>query len=29
MTNAVFYEFWRERMRRRLLRPFGRLFGRR
>jgi lipopolysaccharide biosynthesis glycosyltransferase len=28
MTNAVFYKFWRERMRRRLLRPFRRLVGR-
>ncbi len=27
MTNAVFYAFWRERLRRRLLAPFARLFG--
>ena len=28
MTNAVFYKFWRERMKRRLLAPFKKLMGR-
>ena len=28
MTNAVFYKFWRERLKRRLLAPFKKLMGR-
>ncbi|HEY4201224.1 MAG TPA: glycosyltransferase family 8 protein [Devosiaceae bacterium] len=28
MTNDIFYAFWRERLKRRLLKPFRRLFGR-
>jgi lipopolysaccharide biosynthesis glycosyltransferase len=28
MTNAVFYKFWRERMKRRVLAPFTKLMGR-